>query len=250
MTRTERRLNERARYSFRKYVRRWIELSTARKIAVAVLLGGGVSSVTFGACNSSDITGPSASPAASAPKPSGSVTGEIVELVPLKSTESEAVAMANPDFTTSTKTTFPVTQVIHNPCMNETPVLNGDMKVYEKLQFNGVTLKYEMHAWYDTRGVAATATAYHDDDGDPATPMKEYVVRYHNKQSDFDKFIIGPAGLPFISRYDVKFHLRREDDPRKTIVGGDDLYVFASTRFMVDGNGVTHEKTEFRSECR
>lgn len=246
---TERRFNDRARYTFRKYLKRWVELSTARKIAVALLLGGGLSSATFGACNTGDITGPSA-PTASAPKPSGNLTGEIVELVPLTSTESEAVAMADPNFTTSTKTTYPTTQVIYNYCMNETPVLNGHVKIYEKLQMNGVTLKYDMHAWWDTRGVAASATAYYDHDGDPATPMQSYVVNYHNKQSDFDKFVVGPAGLPFVSRQGSRIHLKREGDTRKTIFGGDDMYVYASMRVVVDQNGVVHEKMEYRTECK
>lgn len=244
---TDRRLQARARYTFGKYLKRWVELSTARKIAVAILVGGGASSATFAACNASDIAGPS-TPTASAPRPSATVGG-ITELIPVKSLESEAVALANPNFQTSTKTIFPTTQVIHNPCMNETPILNGHIKVYEKLQLNGVTLKYDMHGWWDTRGVAATATAYHDDDGDPATPMKEYTVNYHNKQSDFDRFMWGPAGLPFQSYQESKIHLRREHDPRKTIVGGDDLFVHTSMRFMVDENGTHHEKLQYRTEC-
>lgn len=247
----DRRFNERAGYTFRKYLKRWVELSTARKIAVAVLIGGGVSSATFGACNSSDITGPSSSPAAaSVPKPSGTLTTDIVELVPLKSSESEAVAMANPDFTTSTKTTFPTTHTVHNYCMNEDPILNGEIRIHERLQYNGVTMKYESHTWWDTRGVAASATAFYDDDGDPTTPMKPYTVKYHNKQTDLDKFIVGPAGLPWVSRQESRIHLQRQGDVHKTITGGDDMWVYASMRVVVDQNGVVHEKMEFRSECK
>ena len=249
----ERRSGERVRYTFRKYLKRWIDLSLPRKIVASVVVAAGVGGTSFAACRGSDIAGPSA-PTASAPSvpgPSRSlVDAEVPELPSLFAKEDEEIAKANPDFVTSTETTFETTEAVYNECANEMPVLNGYIKTREKTSFDGLTLRYKLHVWKDTRGVAATATAYWDDDNDELTPKKAYTVRYHNQERAFDKFEVGPAGLPFKSFQQSRIHLRREGDSRKQFPGGDDLFVYASHKIIVDANGVTHERFQFRAECK
>lgn len=252
---TERRVAPRVKHTFKKYLKRWIDLSLPRKIIATVIVAGGISGTAFAACRGSDIAGPS-SPSASAPaggRPHGDVLpGDIPELPSLFGKEDEQVAQANPDFVTTTETTFETTEAVYNPCMNETPVMNGFIRVRSKTKVDGLTLQYKLQTWKDTRGVAATATAYWDHDGDPATPMQPYTVRYHNRENALDKFEVGPAGLPFRSIQESRIWLQREGDPHKsaTILGGDDLFVFASQKVVVDQNGIVHEKFQYRTECK
>jgi hypothetical protein len=196
-------------------------------------------------------------------------TGVVTKLVPLKVEEAPEVAEANPDFVTATETTFPVTETVTNSCYNnETPVLNGWMKVKEKIQMDNLTLKYKQQTWKDTRGVFAGATASWDDDHDDATPKRVGIVRYRNRTQTLDKFTVGPAGLPFASDQESVMLLERlspehgmkygdrddredDDDDREYRHGpGDDLFVYARQAVYIDQNGVTREKTVFRTECR
>jgi hypothetical protein len=239
-----------------------------RAIAIALVAAGGA----FAACSASGITSPNGegagiSPAAGSHDLIG--TGTVTKLVPLKTEEDEAVANANPDFATTTETTFPVTETVTNSCHNnETPVLNGYMKMREKLAMDDLTLKYKMQTWKDTRGVFATAATTWDDDNDPGTAPRTVLVRYRNKTRTLDKFEVGPAGLPFASDQESVMFLERlspehgmrygdhddreddDDDSHYQHGPGDDLFVYARQAVYVDRNGVTREKTVFRTECR
>jgi hypothetical protein len=239
-----------------------------RVFAVAVIAAGG----TFAGCSASGITAPGAesgsiSPTSGAQRTLGVET--VTNLVPLKEAEDEAVANANPDFVTTTETTFPMTEFIVNTCYNnETPILNGYMKQRETIKMDDLTLQYKMQTWKDTRGVAANSTAYYDDDNNPLTPARQLTVRYRNLGTTLDKFTVGPAGLPFSSDQESVIHLERlspehgmrygmyddrvdDDDDRYYRHGlGDDLYVYVRVSVRVDRNGVSREKATFRTECR
>jgi hypothetical protein len=241
---------------------------TTRAIAIAFLAAGG----TFAACRAGGITSPSSEGGAISPKSSSGDlvgTGVVANLVPVKEQEDESVALANPDFSTTTETTFPWTEAITNSCHNdETPILNGYIKQREKLSMDDLTLKYKMQTWKDTRGVFATAATYWDDDNDPGTAPRPVLVRYRNRQNTLDKFTVGPAGLPFSSDQESVMLLERlspehgmkygayddredDDDDRNFRHGaGDDLFVYARQSVYVDKNGVTRQRTEFRTECR
>jgi hypothetical protein len=242
-----------------------------RALALAVLTAGG----TFAACSANGITAPGAGDGGSSMAPSSGArpdligTGTVTKLVPLKVEEAPEVAEANPDFTTSTETTFPVTETVTNSCYNnETPVLNGWLKVREKISMDDLTLKYKQQTWKDTRGVFAAAASSWDDDHDEATPNRVGLVRYRNRTTTLDKFTVGPAGLPFSSDQESVMLLERlspehgmkygpyddredDDDDREYRHGaGDDLFVYAKQAVYIDKNGVTREKTVFRTECR
>jgi hypothetical protein len=240
-----------------------------RVIAIALLAAGG----TFAGCSANGITAPSVEGGGMAPTaaahPDLIGTAVVSKLVPLKVDEDPDVAAANPDFATSTETTFPVTETVTNTCYNnETPILNGWMKVREKIAMDDLTLQYKQQTWKDTRGVFAAATASWDDDRDPATPNRVGLVRYRNRTRTLDKFTVGPAGLPFASDQESVMLLERlspehgmkygpyddredDDDDREYRHGpGDDLFVYARQSVYVDKNGVTREKTVFRTECR
>jgi hypothetical protein len=244
-----------------------------RVIAVAVLAAGG----TFVGCSAHGITAPGAEGGSMSPSaPSrtlgvGGVTETVTNLVSVREEEDESIAKANPDFVTSTETTFPMTEFVVNTCYNnETPILNGYLKQRERIQMDDLTLKYKMTTWKDTRGVAAAATSTnaYDDDRDDATPPRQLTVRYRNRGTTLDKFTVGPAGLPFSSDQESVTWLERlspehgmrygkhddredDDDDRYYRHGqGDDLFVYARQSVYVDKNGVTREKTVFRTECR
>jgi hypothetical protein len=239
---------------------------TTRAIAIAFLAAGG----TFAACRAGGITSPSGEEGMSPKAGSHDLgTGVVTNLVPVKTEEDPAVAAANPDFATSTETTFPVTEAVTNTCYNnETPILNGTMKVREKLAMDDLTLQYKMQTWKDTRGVFATVQTYWDDDNDPSTPPKPILVRYRNRTNTLDKFSVGPAGLPFSSDQESVMFLERlspehgmkygpyddrtddDDDSNYRHGAGDDLFVYARQSVYVDQNGVTREKTVFRTECK
>jgi hypothetical protein len=243
-----------------------------RVFAVAVLAAGG----TFAGCSAHGITAPGAESGSMSPSSGasrtlgvGGVTETVTNLVPLKEDEDESVAQANPDFVTSTETTFPMTEFVVNTCYNdETPILNGYLKQRETIKMDDLTLQYKMQTWKDTRGVAANSTASYDDDGNPLTPARRLTVRYRNLGTTLDKFTVGPAGLPFSSDQESVMHLERlspehgmrygpyddrddDDDDRYYRHGqGDDLFVYARVTVRVDRNGVSREKTTFRTECR
>jgi hypothetical protein len=242
-----------------------------RAIAVAVLAAGG----TFAGCSANGITAPNdgegMSPV-SGPQRTlgvGGVTGTVTKLVPLKEDEDPAIAQANPDFATTTETTFPTTEFVTNTCHNEeTPILNGYLKMRERIAMDDLTLQYKMQTWKDTRGVFATAATYWDDDDDASTAPKPVLVRYRNRTTTLDKFTVGPAGLPFASDQESVMYLERlspehgmrygkyddreddDDDSHYRHGQGDDLFVYVRQAVYVDKNGVTREKTVFRTECR
>jgi hypothetical protein len=239
-----------------------------RAIAVALFAAGGA----FAGCSQNSITAPGGSggmsPTSSA-RPDLVGTGVVTKLVPLKEEEDPAISELNPDFATSTETTFPVTETVTNTCHNdETPILNGTMKVREKISMDDLTLKYKQQTWKDTRGVFATAATYWDDDNDARTPPKPVLVRYRNRTKTLDKFTVGPAGLPFSSDQESVMLLERlspehgmrygpyddrtdDDDDSQFVHGqGDDLFVFAKQAVTIDNNGVVREQTVFRTECR
>jgi hypothetical protein len=245
-----------------------------RVIAVAVLAAGG----TFAGCSAHGITAPGSESGSMSPTSNsnrdlgmGGVTTSVTKLVPVKVEEDESVARANPDFVTTTETSFPVTEFVTNTCYNnETPILNGTFKTREKIAMDDLTMQYKMTTWKDTRGVAAgaTSTTAYDDDRDDATPPRQLTVRYRNRTNTLDKFTVGPAGLPFASDQESVMYLERlspehgmrygkyddredDDDDRDYRHGpGDDLFVYARQAVYVDRNGVTREKTVFRTECR
>jgi hypothetical protein len=242
---------------------------TTRAIALAFLAAGG----TFAACRAGGITSPTDEGGGISPKSSSGDligTGVVANVVPVKVEEDEAVAQANPDFSTTTETTFPVTEFITNTCHNdETPVLNGYLKQREKISMDDLTLKYKLQTWKDTRGTFATATTtWEEDDGYGHKTLRTGIVRYRNRTTTLDKFVTGPAGLPFASDQESVMYLERlspehgmhygkyddredDDDDRDYRHGaGDDLFVFARQSLYVDKNGVTRQKTEFRTECR
>jgi hypothetical protein len=239
-----------------------------RALATALVVAGGA----FAACQSSGITSPSSGGGSMSPKASSGDlvgTGVVTKLVPLHRDEDPEVAKANPDFATTTETVFPTTEVVVNSCHNdEAPVLNGFLKVREKLAMDDLTLKYKLQTWKDTRGVFATATTYYDDDNDPSTAPRTMVVRYRNRTTTLDQFVTGPAGLPFASDQESLMFLERlspehgmrygkyddredDDDDRDYRHGqGDDLLVYVRQSIYVDKNGVQREKNVFRTECR
>jgi hypothetical protein len=243
----------------------------ARVMALAWLAAAGA----FVGCSANGITTPGSGDGGSSMAPAPSArpdllgTGTVTKLVPLKEEEDPMLAAANPDFATSTETTFPVTETVTNSCYNnETPVLNGWLKVREKIAMDNLTLKYKQQTWKDTRGVFAGAAASWDDDHDAATPKRVGLVRYRNRTQTLDKFTVGPAGLPFASDQESVMLLERlspehgmkygpdddredDDDDREYRHGaGDDLFVYARQAVYIDQNGVTREKTVFRTECR
>jgi hypothetical protein len=242
---------------------------TMRAIALAFLAAGG----TFAACSAGGITAPTQYGGGITPmERSGDLlgTGTVTKLASVKVDEDEAVAMANPDFSTSTETVFPVTEAITNSCHNnETPVLNGYLKQREKLSMDDLTLKYKLQTWKDTRGTFATAmTTWEEDDGYGHKTTRTGIVRYRNRTTTLDKFVTGPAGLPFASDQESVMYLERlspehgmryghdddrddDDDDRGYRHGpGDDLFVYARQSVYIDQNGVAREKTVFRTECR
>lgn len=257
----------------RSRISRRTATTAIRVIAVAVLAAGG----TFVGCSAHGITAPGSESGNMSPTsgPShdlgmGGVTS-VTKLVPVKVEEDESVARANPDFVTTTETTFPVTEVVTNPCYdNETPILNGTFKMRERIAMDDLTLQYKMTTWKDTRGVAASvlSTRAYDDDYDDATPPRQLTVRYRNRTNTLDKFTVGPAGLPFASDQESVMLLERlspehgmhygkyddredDDDDREYRHGpGDDLFVYARQAVYIDKNGVTRERTVFRTECR
>jgi lipoprotein-anchoring transpeptidase ErfK/SrfK len=260
-------LGETARTVTTTFCRR-ANTQAVRVIAITLLAVGG----TVAACSANGITGPSdgggMSPSASANHDLLG-TGVITSIASVKTEEDPAVSQANPDFATSTETTFPVTEAVTNTCYNnETPILNGFLKQREKIAMDDLTFKYKLQTWKDTRGVFATATTYYDDDHDPATPPRQMLVRYRNRTNTLDKFEVGPAGLPFSSDQESVMFLERlspehgmkygpyddredDDDDREYRHGaGDDLFVYARQAVTVDKNGVQREKNVFRTECR
>jgi hypothetical protein len=240
-----------------------------RVIAGAMLAVGAL----MAGCSANGITGPAETDAGpssvSGPRQTLGV-GVITNLVPLKTEVDPEVEKANPDFSTSTETVFPVTEAVSNTCVQpvETPVLNGWLKVREKIAMDDLTMKYKMQTWKDTRGVIATATTYYDDDHDAKTAPRKMVIRYRNRQNTLDKFEVGPAGLPFSSEQEDVMLLERlspehgmkygpyddredDDDDREYRHGpGDDLFVYAKQKVVIDNNGVAREQTVFRTECR
>jgi hypothetical protein len=240
-------------------------------LAIALLAAGGA----FVGCSANGITTPGSGDGGSGMSPKAGArpdlvgTGVVTKLVPLKEEEDPLISAANPDFSTSTETTFPVTETVTNTCYNnETPVLNGTMKVREKISMDNLTLQYKQQTWKDTRGVFATVATYWDDDNDASTPPKPVLVRYRNRTKTLDKFTVGPAGLPFASDQESTMLLERlspehgmkygpyddredDDDDSHYVHGqGDDLFVYAKQAVYIDQNGVVREKTVFRTECR
>jgi lipoprotein-anchoring transpeptidase ErfK/SrfK len=225
-------------------------------LAVAALIAG---------CSANSVTAPAEGDGVGGPSPVGGpsrILGVGTNLTSSKTQESPLNAAVNPDFSTSTETTFPVTEVVINTCYNnEAPVLNGWMKVRDKTSMENLTLKYKQQTWKDTRGVVATVRTYWDDDKNPATPPKPVLVKYRNRNNTLDKFVVGPAGLPFSSVQESVMLLERlspehgmrynpDDDSHYVHGPGDDLFVYAKQGATVDYNGVSREQTVFRTECR
>ncbi|HVE77683.1 MAG TPA: hypothetical protein VNA89_02420, partial [Gemmatimonadaceae bacterium] len=176
----------------------------------------------------------------------------VVNLVSTQKLVSEEVASADPDYIESTHTQFETTDPVHNPCRNETPVLVGKMRVHSRLVFDGLTLKYRLRSWKNTKDVYAEATTYEDHDNDPLTPAEAKKVLYVNQSRELDEFDVGPAGLPFESDQESRIHLVRTREAAGVLATdpGDDLFVYARQRVRVNESGVTHEKIEFRTECK
>lgn len=272
----ERRKDRRRTRSIRGHLLRLARANRMKQLGAATLALMLASGVTFARCGPNSITGPD-----SGPQPgrgggrgdivsTGDVTGTVPNLASVKVEDDPQLVQSNPDFQTSTRTTFPVTEVQHNPCVvpNEDPVLNGYETVYEKLAMDDLTLKYKLRRWRDTRGVYATARAAYDDDNDPATPPRMILVRYRNLTKTLDRFEVGPAGLPFTSEQEAMMHLERlspehgmkygpyddrtddDDDSHYMHGAGDDLFVYARDFIKIDQNGVAKQQTTFRSDCR
>jgi hypothetical protein len=271
---SERGKDRRRSRSFRGHLQRLARANRLQQLGMGTLALALISGITFARCNSSSLTGPETSAKSSGIKGDLVSGGEVLESVPnlpsAKIEDDPDLVKTNPDFSTSTRTTFFVTEVAHNPCVvpNEDPVLTGYETVYEKLAMDDLTLKYKLQRWRDTRGVAATAKAAYDDDRNPATPPRMITVRYRNRNRALDRFEVGPAGLPFTSEQEEVIYLERlspehgmkygpyddredDDDDRGYQHGpGDDLFVFARDFVRIDKNGVAKQQTTFRSECK
>jgi hypothetical protein len=163
---------------------------------------------------------------------------------------------ADEGFRTATETTFPVTEAMYNTCVNELVVLNGTQKERMVLESDGLTLKFKLRVFKDTRGVAATTDVWVDDDHNEFTPRVKKTVRYHNKNRYLDEFRAGPVdGLPFRSKQESVIWLQREggwrhdgwDTNRRF---GDDLFVFFSNEVKISQSGIVREETKFRTECK
>lgn len=273
MTVQQRGGDRRQSRSLSGHLRRLAKANRLKQVGVATLAVVLVSGAVFARCGTEGITGPGQAPSqAGGPKAHGDLlpTDPVPNLVSVQVADDPQLVQSDPDFQTSTTTTYPVTEVAHNPCVipNEDPVLNGTETVHEKLAMDNLTLKYKLRRWRDTRGVAATVRAPYDDDNNPATPPRMILVRYRNLNKMLDRFEVGPAGLPFTSDQEEMIHLERlspehgmkygpyddrtdDDDDSQYVHGaGDDLFVFARDFIRIDQNGVTKQQTTFRSECK
>jgi len=257
----DRRVNPRVRATAIYFWRRWVGMSVARRVVVALLTTATIGGTTFAACQSSSITGPAESSAGTISRhdsygddddDNDGLIGTIVNVLSLKKETREEDAMLDPDFVTSTETVFPTTEVVYNVCKNEAPVLNGYIKVKTKLVLDEGTTKYKLRSWKDTRGVFAEVKEYYDDDYNALTPPKERIVKYQNKQVYLDEFEVGPAGLPYESEQEDVIWLQRSGNDRGVLGHdpGDDMFVFARQRVRINENGVVHEKFQYRTECK
>ncbi len=253
----DRRLDPRVRATAGYFWRRWVALSAFRRAVVTLLMAGAVGGTTFAACQSSSITGPAESSAGTISRDlagdGGSLIGGVVNLVSIQREVSEEEAALDRDYIESTHTIFPTTEPVYNVCMNEAPVLNGEIHVKTRLKFDGLTMKYTLRSWKNTHGVFATATTYQDDDRDPTTPPKEVVVKYVNHQRYLDEFEVGPAGLPYETDQEDRIFLHRQGDDGSELSDddhGDDMLVIARQRVRINQNGIVHEKIEYRTECK
>jgi hypothetical protein len=162
----------------------------------------------------------------------------------------------DPDFNSTTETTFPTTEAHYNTCTDELVVLNGHQKQRIQIQTEGQTLRFNMRVWKDLRGIAASTDIWVDDDGNEFTPRVKKTVRYHNKTRTVDEFKVGPVdGLPYESRFESVYWLQREGGWRKhgwdtRKLPGDDLFVYVIERIRVNQDGTVRQKSEFRAECR
>jgi hypothetical protein len=261
---TDRRLDPRVRATAGYFWRRWVALSAFRRAVVTLLMAGAVGGTTFAACQSSSITGPAESSTGTISRHDSyddddhdgddddGLIGTIVNLLPSKKEISDDDALRDPDFVEATETTFPTTEAVYNVCMNESPVLNGYIKVKTKLVLDEGTMKYKLRSWKDTRGVYATVKKYRDHDNNALTPPEEYLVKYHNKQVYLDEFEVGPAGLPFESEQEDIIWLQREgrDDGVLATDKGDDMFVYARQKVKVSSSGHSYEKFTHKTECK
>ncbi len=246
---------------------RWVRTSVARRaIAIgltAALLGGG----TLTACNASSITGPSSlgeqamstGPSLTpnlltASDDSDSDSDNWTRHEPEHRKKTQEEANADPDYTNTVETTFPVTEVVMNTCRNELVVLNGYLKSRLKTQVDPLGgMRVQLNEHKDTRGVYGEYRYEESywDDHDNSWKKRSRVVRYHNKEMLLDQFKVGPAGLPFQSHFNSVMHLEREGpDPFYVKRYGDDLFVHVNEIVKIGTNGVPYVKYEYRTDCR
>ena len=259
----------RATASVLRQWQRWVHTSAARRataiVLTAAVLGGG----TLTACNASSITGPSSPrPSSQVVGPTGtSLTSNTLTAVvddsdsdnwtrhePEKRRRTQEEADADPDYTNTVETTFPVTEAVYNTCRNELVVLNGYLKSRLKTTVGPLgSLSVQLNEHKDTRGVYGEYRYEEEywDDHDSSWKKRSRVVRYHNKEMLLDQFKVGPAGLPFQSHFNSVMHLQREGpDPFYVKQYGDDLFVHVNEIVKVGTDGVPRVKYEYRTDCR
>jgi hypothetical protein len=184
---------------------------------------------------------------------------EIPLLSPLKTEKTREEVEADPDFKTVSETKFPVTEAVYNVCRDELVVLNGFLRVHEKVEFNNMTLKYRVRTWQETHGIAGSAEVFVDDDNNEETPPVAQTVRYNNHIWTVDEFVVDSDALPFESEYKSRLMLHREGNEEEegalaaeagAAEVGDDMYVTVTSRIRVNENGIQRQSFQFEAECR
>lgn len=264
----DRRFQPRVKATALQFCDRWIRLSTARRIAAIALSAAVLGGATATACDSSAITGPAAideeTGLVGGSAPSGTLLStsdddddsRYTYHKPEHKRKNQDEANADPDYTTTTETTFPVTEAVYNTCRNEGPiVLNGYLRSRVRIDADPLgSLRFQLREYKDTRGVYGDYTYDEDyyDDHDNSWKKRTHVVRYHNREFLLDQFKVGPAEAPFRSEFISKMHLQREghdhrDDEMPT---GDDLYVFVKQIMKIDTNGQLVVQHKFETDCK
>ena len=256
----DRRIGPRMRATASHFWQRWIRMSRLRRAVAMTVSAAALGGVTFTACNSDSITGPSPAMAApSGPSSSGTLLSsdddsEYTYHQPEHKRKTQEEADADPDYTTTTETTFPVTEAVYNSCRNELVVLNGYLKSRLRIDADPLgSLRFQLREYKDTRGVYGEYTYEEDyyDDDDDSWKKRTKVVRYHNREFLLDQFKVGPADAPFRSEFISKMYLQREGpDPNYVKQYGDDLWVFVKQIMKVGTDGQVVVQHTFETECK